>query len=121
MTWSTSDVAVCCSSDSVRSARALAQFVEQPRVLDGDDRLGGEGLDQLDLLLSKRSYVSAVQNQNADWSSLSKKGHAEDCAEAAALCQLTIGEFWVIKNIWNLDGFAIQQNSANNTAAPWRK
>src|SRR5580704_5747709 len=40
---------------------ALAQFVEQPRVLDGDDRLGGEGLNQLDLLLSKRSYVSAVQ------------------------------------------------------------
>ena len=37
MTWSTSEVAVCCSSDSVRSVGALAQFVEQPRVLDGDD------------------------------------------------------------------------------------
>ena len=35
MTLSTSEVAVCCSSD-------LAQFVEQPRVLDGDHGLGGE-------------------------------------------------------------------------------
>ena len=32
MTWSTSDVAVCCSSDCL-------QFIEQPRVLDGNDGL----------------------------------------------------------------------------------
>ena len=42
MTCSTSDVAVCCSSDLVRSSVALAQFVEQPRVLNGDDGLVGE-------------------------------------------------------------------------------
>ena len=35
MTRSTSAVAVCCSSD-------WREFVEQPRVLDGDDGLGGE-------------------------------------------------------------------------------
>ena len=48
MTWSTSDVAVCCSSE-------FAQFVEQPRVLDGDHRLVGEGFHQLNLLVAKRS------------------------------------------------------------------
>ena len=32
----------------------LAQFVEQPRVLDGDDGLGGEVLQQLDLLVGER-------------------------------------------------------------------
>ena len=37
MTCSTSEVAVCCSSD-------FAQLVEQARVLDGDDGLGGEVL-----------------------------------------------------------------------------
>ena len=31
----------------------LAQLVEQARVLDGDDRLGGEILDQLDLLVGE--------------------------------------------------------------------
>ena len=49
MTWSTSDVAVCCSNASVRSVCTLPQFVEQPRVLDGDDRLGGEARDECDL------------------------------------------------------------------------
>src|SRR5262249_43727702 len=33
---------------------ALAQLVEQPRVLDSDDGLGGEIRQQLDLLVSKR-------------------------------------------------------------------
>ena len=32
---------------------ALAQFVEQPRVLDGDDRLRGEVRDQFDLLVGE--------------------------------------------------------------------
>ena len=41
MTCRTSEVAVCCCSASNRRA---AQLVEQPRVLDGDDRLGGEVL-----------------------------------------------------------------------------
>ena len=57
MTWSTSDVAVCCSSDC---DRLLAQFVEQPRVLDGDDRLGGEVLDQFDLLVGERANFLAA-------------------------------------------------------------
>ena len=50
MTRSTSAVAVCCSSAS-RAGRsvALLQLLEQPGVLDGDDRLVGERLQQRDL------------------------------------------------------------------------
>ena len=44
MTLRTSEVAVCCSSDSL-DRQCAAQFVQQPRVLDGDDGLGGEVLD----------------------------------------------------------------------------
>ena len=33
---------------------ALLQFFEQPHVLDGDDRLVGEGFEQCDLLVGKR-------------------------------------------------------------------
>jgi hypothetical protein len=36
---------------------ALAQFVEQPRVLDGDDCLGGEVLDEFDLLVRERGEL----------------------------------------------------------------
>ena len=50
-------VAVCCSSDSAEIVGALAQFVEQPRVLDGDDGLGGEVLHQLDLLVGERPHL----------------------------------------------------------------
>ena len=48
MTFNTSEVAVCCSRprDLVR-----AQLVEQARVLDRDDGLGGKVLDQCDLLV----------------------------------------------------------------------
>ena len=49
MTLSTSLVAVCCSSDFGQLARARLHLLEQPRVLDGDDGLVGEGLEQLDL------------------------------------------------------------------------
>ena len=57
MTSSTSAVAVCCSSDSVRSSVRWLQLVEQPRVLDGDDGLVGEGRHQLDLLVGERAHL----------------------------------------------------------------
>jgi hypothetical protein len=38
---------------------ALAQFVEQPRVLNGNDGLGSEVLDQFDLLVGERSNLLA--------------------------------------------------------------
>ena len=59
MTLSTSAVAVCCCSD-------CSQFIEQPRVLDGDDGLGGEVLHQLDLLVGERSNLLAVDDDSAD-------------------------------------------------------
>ena len=42
---------------------ALAQLVEQPRVLDGDDGLGGEVLYQLDLLVGERPHLLAVDGE----------------------------------------------------------
>ena len=59
MTSSTSAVAVCCSSD-------CSQFVEQPRVLDGDDGLGGEVLDQFDLLFGKRRHLLTKDCKRTD-------------------------------------------------------
>src|SRR5262249_1115515 len=44
--------------------RTLAQLVEQAAVLDGDDGLGGEVLDQLDLLVGEGANLLAV-NDNA--------------------------------------------------------
>ena len=56
MTLSTSAVAVCCSSASLSSRVRCLHLVEQPRVLDRDHRLVGEGGDQLDLLVGERPH-----------------------------------------------------------------
>ena len=49
MTLSISLVAVFCSSASVSSRFRACELLEEPHVLDGDDRLVREGPDQLDL------------------------------------------------------------------------
>ena len=45
---------------------ALAQFAEQPRVLDGDDGLRGEVLHQLDLFVGERPHLLAIDADRAD-------------------------------------------------------
>src|SRR5271169_2611158 len=42
------------------------QFIEQPRVLNGDDGLGGEVLYQLDLLVVERPDLGTVDDEGAD-------------------------------------------------------
>ena len=45
---------------------ALAQFVQQPRVLDGDDGLGGEVRKQFALFVGERPHFCAVDEKGAD-------------------------------------------------------
>ena len=42
---------------------ALTQFVEQPRILDGDDGLRGEVRDKLDLLVGEQTHFLAGQEE----------------------------------------------------------
>ena len=65
MTSSTFDVAVCCSSDSERSL-VRWRFVKQPRVLDGNDGLGGEILHQLDLLVGEGPHLLPINDDDAN-------------------------------------------------------
>ena len=82
MTWSTSEVAVCCCSE-------FAQLVEQTRVLNGDDSLRGEVLYQRDLLVGERPHFLAVDANGPDQLFVFQHGHrnktagtskAHDCA-----------------------------------------
>ena len=45
---------------------ALAQLIEQPRVLDGDDGLGSEVLNQLDLLVGEGTHLLAIDGDCTD-------------------------------------------------------
>src|SRR4029434_8965350 len=46
--------------------RALAQLFQQPSVFDRDNRLAGKALDQVDLLVGKRSDFRAVDYDRSD-------------------------------------------------------
>ena len=56
---------------------ALAQFVEQTCVLDGDHRLRGEILHQLDLLVGEGTHLLAVDNESADQLVVLEHRHAQ--------------------------------------------
>ena len=66
MTCNTSVVAVWRSSDFSEIIGALTQFVEQPRILDGDDGLSGEVPDQFDLLVGEGTDFLAGQGKGPD-------------------------------------------------------
>ena len=62
------DVLMTCSTSAGRRLllQRFAQFAEQPRVLDGDDRLGGEVLHQRDLLVGERPDFLPIDRDSAD-------------------------------------------------------
>ena len=62
---------------------ALAQFVEQPRVLDGDHGLRGEVRHQCDLLVGKRPDLLAVDDEGAHKIAVLAHGHGEQRARPA--------------------------------------
>ena len=64
---------------------ALAQLVEQPRVLDGDHRLGGEILHQLDLLVGEGPDFLPVNDDRADQLVLLEHRHESADSRTAEL------------------------------------
>ena len=47
-------------------ARSRLHLLEQPRVLDGDHGLVGEGLEQIDLPISEQSYFGASDQERSN-------------------------------------------------------
>ena len=61
------------------------QLVEQPRVLDGDDRLRREVLDKLDLLVGERAHLLAIDGDRADKLVLLEHRHTDERARTRQL------------------------------------
>ena len=68
---------------------ALAQLAKQPRVLDGDDRLGGEILHQRDLLVGERQHDLAIDAEHADKVVFLEQRHDEKRACAGSSTKFT--------------------------------
>ena len=77
MTRRISLVAVCWLSASVSSRVAGLQLREEPRVLDRDHRLVGEGLEQRDLSRAEGPHIGPVDRDGADRPAVAKQGDAE--------------------------------------------
>ena len=88
ITFSTSAVAVCCCSASARSRVLRLHLLEQPRVLDRDHRLIGEGLQQIELTLGEFRMRLPRDDDRAD--RLPFPDHASDEVREVAdhLCDL---------------------------------
>jgi hypothetical protein len=100
--------------------KGLAQFIQEPRVLDGDNGLSGEILDKSDLPVGKRKYPRASQHDHSNDLALAFEGHAENGAESPRLLPLGESIFRVSFHIGNLNRFAAQQDPSGNRAPPRR-
>jgi hypothetical protein len=84
---------------------SLPQFVEQPGVLDGDDRLVGEGLKQGDLSFSEELRLRAAQRDHSNCDTFSHQRDVKAGTEAHASCVFAgYGKFVLGLEIKNVDG-----------------
>ena len=91
-------------------ARALLQFLQQPHVLDGDNRLIGKGRHQIDLSCGKRSRIGSEDDNDTDRNTLSKQRDAEYRSEIYELRDIMI--FRISSKIGNVNHSAFQHGSS---------
>ena len=58
------------------------EFLKQPDVLDGDDRLVGEGFEQFDLRRGEGAYLVATRGQCSNEFVLMTKGNGQESAKS---------------------------------------
>src|SRR5262245_51065666 len=96
------------------------ELTEQPRVLDGDDPLIGEGRYQLDLLLGERSDFVPMQAEYAQKNPVPDHWHRQDRpkpTDPVKLGQLVLG---IRCYIGHLNRSALKRGSADPRSSPRR-
>ena len=101
-------MAVCRSSASLVS-------VEEPHVLDGDDRLVGEGLEERDLPFGERADLVPQERDHTQRHILAKQWHRQRRAMASVLSleHLAFRELviWHGADVVNVDGASVDERS----------
>ena len=96
---------------------ALLLGFEQPHVLDGDDRLVGEGFDQLDLLVGEWLDGRACQRDHADRMSFAQQRHAQHGAEAADLLRFGPDVFRIGQTVREVNRARFQRGAPDKRPA----
>ena len=86
-------------------AVARLHLLEQPHVLDGDHRLVGEGLEQLDLLVAERAHLGAADHRRRRSARPRAAADAEDRRDRrAGELWSSVREFVLGRMSWIVDG-----------------
>ena len=93
----------------LKVVRARLHFIEQAHILDRDDRLVGEGLQDLDLSRVERSCLGSPHHQRAFDPVVAQQGHACDGARAGERVHGNV-EFAVLERVGDDFGLAGQQD-----------
>src|SRR5260370_25326639 len=91
-------------------------LVEQPHVLDGDDRLIGEGRYQLDLLVCEWPYLGARQGQNADRDALAQHRNTKNSTISVESSRLE-GVFWINLYVVNMNRSPFEQRASGGRSS----
>ena len=121
MTPRMSLVAVCCSSAIAQLAVARLHLLEQPRVLDGDHRLVGEGLEQLDLGVGERDRIAPYDVDGTDRRVAFQHRHRQ--ARAVPDGARTLGTDWIgdaVLRVGQGDHPALEQRARRHGAPAGR-
>ena len=103
-------------------AGALLQFTEQPRVLDRDDRLVGEGANQLDLPLGERlDPLPRQSSMIADRLALAQQRYAKRVRTLPTVIDLGSGVFRVGGDIGDQTTLPSRRAPAGNRPARSRR
>src|SRR5262252_4708574 len=104
-------------------ARARLHLVEQPHVLDRDQRLACESCQQCNLLVREWPHLGATNHENANGLVLPQQGSGENGPEVeaarvrAAIGELVGGGLEVV----HMDRFPIDEGAPSDPATPDRR
>ena len=98
-------------------AALVLNLIEQPRVLDRDHRLVGEGRHQLDLLVGEKLNRATHQHEDRDRDSFAQERRAKHGTRTDFSYGIAQGVVRIVQNIGDLDDFARKRRSSGHRAS----
>ena len=114
----TSPSAFNSSTERAQLARPGLQLLKQAHVLDGNDRLVGEGRHEPDLLVGERSHLRPPDGEDADEHVLLQQGHAQNRPQAQQPLGLELSVLGVREDVGDVYDPALEGRSPRDGSAP---
>jgi len=94
--------------------RPRLHLLEQPRVLDGDDGLVGEGLKQSKLFLAEGPGSSSIEGHDTDNLAITDQWNPYGCSESNRFCKVVERKFRVIEHIRKMHDASLDKRPSRN-------